>query len=522
MSDQNAPYPDQHTAPEANPSGAPRFVDQAMSQEQTATQPPSNAQHGLGPFTLREWIVMGLATALLVLSFFAAVTVNSVGMHASVWSFGLTWLGAALFPFAAGALIAVRRFAPRVQFMGALSVDQIASVAFCVAAFLWLNLAIILGQLSSAVGDMVGFFGGGATRPVSVGPIVWIAFVVSLAGIFFTIVARFVPPFAEDFADREETPAHATARPARPIVAAPKPAPVAHPGAPYPYPHPAAGEQGAAPQQTGYGQAPYGAPAQQDPYADPSQQGPYGVPAQQNPYADPSQQNPYAAPEQQAPLAAPAPQDAFTAPGQPTPSAADEHQAPYTGLEQQSADAVPEQHAAPYAAPDQQSAEPDSEQQPADAALEQQAPNAVPEQQAADTASVGYEPAESPAQDLPGETAAASAAQQNADDERTPQPDEQGIDPATTALPVTEQPDDATQVFAAVADPSPQEAPSAQPFWALAPEQREVHDFEGRPIYSIGPTAWALVLEDRGSYFVMRHDDGRIGYLHDTTNITRG
>ena len=87
---------------------------------------------------------------------------------------------------------------------------------------------------------------------------------------------------------------------------------------------------------------------------------------------------------------------------------------------------------------------------------------------------------------------------------------------------MTEQPDDATQVFAAVADPSPQEAPSAQPFWALAPEQREVHDFEGRPIYSIGPTAWALVLEDRGSYFVMRHDDGRIGYLHDTTNITRG
>lgn len=504
MSDQNAPYPDQHTAPEANPSGAPRFVDQATSQEQPATQPPSNAQHGLGPFTLREWIVMGLATALLVLSFFAAVTINSVGMQASVWSFGLTWLGAALFPFAAGALIAVRRFAPRVQFMGAFSVDQIASVAFCVAAFLWLNLAIILGQLSSAVGDMLGFFGGGAARPVSVGPIVWIAFVVSLAGIFFTVVARFVPPFAEDFADREETPAHATARPARPIVAAPKPAPAAHPGAPYPYPYPAAGEQGAAPQHAGYGQAPYGAPAQQ------------------NPYADPSLQNPYAAPEQHAPHAAPAQQDAFTAPGQQTPSAADEHQAPYTGLEQQSADAVPEQHAAPYAAPEQQSAESDSEQQSADAAPGQQAPNAAPEQQAADTASVGDEPAESPAQDLPSETAATSAAQQNADDERTPQPDEQGIDPATTALPVTEQPDDATQVFAAVVDPSPQEAPSAQPFWALAPEQREVHDFEGRPIYSIGPTAWALVLEDRGSYFVMRHDDGRIGYLHDTTNITRG
>ena len=504
MSDQNAPYPDQHTAPEANPSGTPRFVDQAMSQERPSTEPPSNAQHGLGPFTLREWIVMGLAAALLVLSFFAAVTMNSVGMHASVWSFGLTWLGAALFPFAAGALIAVRRFAPRVQYMGAFSVDQIASVAFCVAAFLWLNLAIILGQLSAAVGDMLGFFGGAAARPVSVGPIVWIAFVVSLAGVFFTVVARFVPPFAEDFADREETPAHATARPARPIVAAPKPAPAAHPGAPYPYPYPATGEQSAAPQQAGYGQGPYAPAAQQNPYADPSQQGPYGGPAQQNPNADPwgqspyeepTQQNAYAAPEQHVPYAAPAQQDAA-----------------HTGPEQQIAESDSEQQ--PTAAP--------FEQQTADAAPEQQSPNAVAEQQGADTAAVGEEPAESPAQDLSSETAAASAAQQYGDDERAAQSDEQGTDPATTALPVTEQPDDATQVFAAVVDSSPQTAPSAQPFWALAPEQRDVHDFEGRPIYSVGPTAWALVLEDRGSYFVMRHDDGRIGYLHDTTNITRG
>ena len=474
MSDQNAPYPDQHTSPEATPSGAPRFVDQAMSQEEPATERPTNAQHGLGPFTLREWIVMGLAAALLVLSFFAAVTIDSVGMHASVWSFGLTWLGAALFPFAAGVLIAVRRFAPRVQYMGAFSVDQFASVAFCVAAFLWLNLAIILGQLSSAMSDMLGFFGGGAANPVSVGAIVWIAFVVSLAGVFFTIVARFVPPFAEDFTDREQRPAHVTARPARPIVAAPKPAPATHQGAPYPYPYPAAGEQGVPPQQTPYGQDPYAAPAQQYPYA-----------SQQPSYTDPSQQSPYASPAQQ---------DAYTSPAARAPYAAPEQQAPY---------AVPEQQD-PSAAP------------------QQDTPGAAHEQQFADEASAAGEPAEAPAQDLPAAADAAPVAEQGTDGERAADFHEQEADPATTALPVSEEPDDATQVFDAVRDSSPQAAPSAQPFWALAPEQRDVHDFEGRQIYSIGPTAWALVLEDRGSYFVMRHDDGRIGYLHDTTNITRG
>ncbi|MGO1236700.1 MAG: hypothetical protein ACTMLY_12035, partial [Microbacterium gubbeenense] len=225
MSDQNAPYPGQYAAPEATPAGTqPRFVAQAMSEDQVVNEPPANAQHGLGPFTLREWIVMALAVALLVLSFFSAVTIETVRINPSVWSLGITWLGAVLFPVVAAALIAVRRFVPRVQFMGALSVDQVASVAFAVAAFLWLNLGLILGQLSSAVNNMIGFFGGGG-GVISISVIVWISFVVALAGVFFTAVARFVPPFAEDFANRTETTAHATARPARPIVAAPKPEP---------------------------------------------------------------------------------------------------------------------------------------------------------------------------------------------------------------------------------------------------------------------------------------------------------
>ena len=69
--------------------------------------------------------------------------------------------------------------------------------------------------------------------------------------------------------------------------------------------------------------------------------------------------------------------------------------------------------------------------------------------------------------------------------------------------------------------PEPQRT-AHQAFWALAPEERDVHDEHGVPIFRIGPTAWALVIEDRGSLFVIRHEDGRIGYLHDVTGITRG
>ncbi|GAA4488677.1 hypothetical protein [Microbacterium panaciterrae] len=65
-------------------------------------------------------------------------------------------------------------------------------------------------------------------------------------------------------------------------------------------------------------------------------------------------------------------------------------------------------------------------------------------------------------------------------------------------------------------------AEPAQPFWALAPEVRPVHDAQGDEIFRIGPDAWILVLEDRGGAFVVRHDDGRVGYLHDTENMTRG
>jgi hypothetical protein len=72
-------------------------------------------------------------------------------------------------------------------------------------------------------------------------------------------------------------------------------------------------------------------------------------------------------------------------------------------------------------------------------------------------------------------------------------------------------------------EPVEAEPPSAhQAFWALAPEERDVVDERGVPIFRVGPSAWALVLEDRGEAFVVRHEDGRVGYLHDVSGVTRG
>lgn len=61
-----------------------------------------------------------------------------------------------------------------------------------------------------------------------------------------------------------------------------------------------------------------------------------------------------------------------------------------------------------------------------------------------------------------------------------------------------------------------------QAFWALAPEERDVVDEVGVPVFRIGPSAWALVIEDRGESFVVRSEDGRVGFLHDVSDVTRG
>lgn len=74
------------------------------------------------------------------------------------------------------------------------------------------------------------------------------------------------------------------------------------------------------------------------------------------------------------------------------------------------------------------------------------------------------------------------------------------------------------------AQPTTDAAPTAtRPFWALVPVERDVVDERtGAPLFRIGPTAWALVIADRGSSFVVQHEDGRVGVLYDVSGVTRG
>ena len=88
--------------------------------------------------------------------------------------------------------------------------------------------------------------------------------------------------------------------------------------------------------------------------------------------------------------------------------------------------------------------------------------------------------------------------------------------------PTLSPPADAAEPFDANATTVIDQTPAPQAFWALAPDERDVLDESGAPMFRIGPTAWALVIEDRGAVFVVRHEDGRVGYLHETHDITRG
>lgn len=96
------------------------------------------------------------------------------------------------------------------------------------------------------------------------------------------------------------------------------------------------------------------------------------------------------------------------------------------------------------------------------------------------------------------------------------------------APPAPNEPAQARESFEHVENPSSTMEPASattpqhQAFWALVPEERDIVDEIGIPVFRIGPSAWALVIEDRGEAFVVRHEDGRIGYLHDVSGVTRG
>ena len=295
-------------------------------------------QYGVGPLSIRETALVGVWALAFIFSFFPIY--GRFGAGSSVWGAGIDWVLTIGVPTVAVFLLVLRRFSPQgIRRVGSLGIDQFASVAFSVSATVWLG--IIWGALVALA----------QTRVFVASWVVWVEFILMLAGVVLTVVAPHLPVLGEDFRHRPETPAHRLARAARPVS-----------------PRPAAERPAAT-------------------------AGHHGAPAAGHPGA----------------VASPQPA--------------------HTG----------------YAAP----------------AVAGQSP---------------YEAA----------------------------------------------PADAAEPFDANATTVIDQTPAPQAFWALAPDERDVLDESGAPMFRIGPTAWALVIEDRGAVFVVRHEDGRVGYLHETHDITRG
>lgn len=321
MSDENLP-----------PTSAPTESSaESVFGDDSSTGTERAGQYGVGPFTIREVSLLGVWLVAFLVSFFSVwveAPVSSVLLpFGSVWSTGIDWVLTIGVPTVAVFLIVLRRFSPDgIRRVGSLAVDQFASVAFSVSAVVWL-----------------GMLWTNLTRAIETGLwlsswVVWVEFFLMVAGVFLTVLAPFIQPFDEDFADRPETSAHRNARPVRPVIARPT---VVRPVAE----HPA---------------------------------------------------------ESFAPI-------------------------------------------------------------PAD------------------------------------ESTPLASAAEPAHDETAPFP-----------FAVDEEPIESTP------------AAATQAFWALSPVERDVVDENGLPVFTVGPTAWALVIEDRGDRFVVRHEDGRVGYLTDISGVTRG
>lgn len=349
-------------------------------------------EYGVLGFTLRELLIVGIWLVAFIVSFFP------LAGDSSIWSMGIQWILPIGVPTVAVFLLVLRRFSPDgIRRVGSLGIDQFASVAFSVAATVW------LGSLWTAVAGAIEF---GAWTLAWTGVVQLIAM---LALVVLTVFAPIIPPLNEDFQGRLVTLAHRNANPVRPVI--PRPRPVA---------------------------------TQTEPAQD-----------------------------------TPAPHDADAA----------------HSLHDRSSTMVLDVEL--------------SGQHTTDEISRAEFPSQVPLAAHASGGGTGTEATSADGQYVP------SYARRSRGDDTNFEP-VVGVDPE----PVPE-PDEADLDATNPRDVAPV-APVAQPFWILAPTERDVHDERGEPVFRIGPTAWALVIEDRGGAYVVRHDDGRIGYLHEIADVTKG
>ncbi len=192
-------------------------VDASDATDVAPAVPP---QYGVGPFSVREIALGAVWLVAFVVSFFPVTTtwvgaLSSVQITwGSVWTSGLAWILTIGVPTIAVFLIALRRLSPDgIRRFGSLGVDQFASVAFSVAAIVWLSLVWDTVTIALATGGWVRSW------------VIWVELVLMLAGVVLTVLAPIIRPFSEDFEHRPETVAHRVARPTRVVVARPAPEP---------------------------------------------------------------------------------------------------------------------------------------------------------------------------------------------------------------------------------------------------------------------------------------------------------
>ncbi|MBU4465320.1 MAG: hypothetical protein KKH75_05690 [Actinobacteria bacterium] len=191
----------------SDPTGVDEIHTDASTDDTTAadTRPP---QYGVGPFSIREVALAGVWLVAFVVSFFPVS-----GLRDSVWTSGLLWILTIAVPTVAVFLIVLRRLSPLgIRGVGSLGIDQFASVAFSVSAALWLQFVWETVAFAAVNGIWVRTW------------VMWVEFVLMLAGVVLTVLAPHLPVLGEDFRDRPEAIAHRSARPVRPVVPRPAPA----------------------------------------------------------------------------------------------------------------------------------------------------------------------------------------------------------------------------------------------------------------------------------------------------------
>ena len=506
-------------------------------------------EYGILGFTFRELIIVGAWLAGFVVSFFPVGPIGD-----TVWTSGIHWILMMGVPTAAVFLVVLRRLSPDgIRRVGSLGIDQFASVAATVAAVSWAQ--VLWQQIAATVETGVALIG-------------WVAVVGQLAMLVLvaaTVFAPVLPRLREDFHGRLETLAHRNANPVRPVIPRPRAeresvtppagaadtAPRSEPGdgaraaaaeprvdtaltmvIPDAGAAPDAGNRASAPEhrtapdvwdaELALTEAAQVGAAPIEPVAAESQPDASEPTASSADAAEPVQSE-RVSPERGAsvPVSEPEPTEREVTPPAP----------------EFSSESAPESSPAPeFISADPVVPEPEPAPQSGSAVYEP-APHSLPEQAAPEPEPVTDDRDDHRDDDTVDDTEvlyntaavealqsifADDAADSNRSVEHNTAPD--GLPGAAgsagaAVVEAEEQPLRRTRAEQAAETDS---FGQPEPFWILAPTERDVLDERGEPLFRIGPTAWALAIEDRGGAFVVRHEDGRIGYLHDIFDITKG